>query len=579
MNTEFSELRQKLVKGDETAFRQLVDAHGGLVYQTALRRLKGDHALAQDASQNVFVELNRKAARLPDDTNLPAWLYRQVCYASGKQVRTEERRRLREAESSRTAPREIEDPGHLWNEIRLLIDSALVSLGENDRNLLLLRFWGGKSLREAGEAQGLSENAAQKRITRAFERLRTYLTRYGVTGSAAALSLALGNNASATAPAGFATTIETKAIATRAPSLLEALNPIDWFFGLKAKPVLATGISLLAISLGTTGFVAGRKAAQSHKSAVAWQDAVDQTAAAVRREETAPALMHAATAKNGEELSPPRRELTIRELVATAAEYLRNDSSDPEKSALAFVATRRIPLDKISEALAELNNYRGEKEVFENLGPIFAGLLAKSDVAAAMKYAEENFTGPVHGGALREIIREWAHREPKSVWSWYNEISDSGELPMQQTWWSSQANDIFSELAAHDPAAAFSELEKISLSQERGASSGITKAALGSAKRTEILDLLNQLPNERQKLRIARDLAGDWAHLNPTEAAAWAASLSFENPAAHLEVLGEVAEDWAIIDPHAAGKWLIANAPEPMRARVIEIVKQAFTRL
>jgi RNA polymerase sigma factor (sigma-70 family) len=579
MRPDFKKLQSRLAAADESAFRQLVDEHGGLVYQTALRRLNGDHALAQDAAQNVFVELNRKAGDLPNDTNLPAWLYRQTCFVTGKQVRTEERRRLREAAASESVPAEIEEPGHLWNEIKLLIDSAIGSLGENDRNLLLLRFWGGKSLREAGEAEGISENAAQKRITRAFDSLRTYLTRYGVTGSAATLTLAFGSNASAAVPAGYVDTIATAAMAAKAPSLLDALNPMDWFVGLKTKPVLATGISLLAISLGTTGFVAGRKAAQSHKSAVAWQHAVDQTAAAVQREESAPSVTNAVKAQIGNEFSPPRREPTIRELVAKAAEYFRNDSSGPENSALAFVATRGIPLEKISAAVAELNNYRGEKEVFENLGPIFAGLLAKSDVTAAIKYAEENFTGTVYGGALREIIREWAHREPKSVWSWYNEISDSGELPMQQTWWSSQANDIFSEMTAQDPAAAFAELKNISLSQKRGAYSGITKAALGSDKRSEILDLLNQLPNERQKLRIARDLAGDWAKLNPTEAADWAATLSFENPAAHLEVLGEVAEDWAITDPHAAGKWLIANAPEPMRAQITEIVKQAFTRL
>ena len=64
----------------EPAFRRLVEEHGGLVHQTALRRLNGDHAVAQDAAQTAFADLAQKAASLPDDTIVPAWLYRQTCF-------------------------------------------------------------------------------------------------------------------------------------------------------------------------------------------------------------------------------------------------------------------------------------------------------------------------------------------------------------------------------------------------------------------------------------------------------------------------------------------------------------------
>ena len=59
-----------------------------------------------------------------------------------------------------------------WQEIEPLLDNAMNSLGEADRAALLLRFFENKSLREVGVALGVSDDTAQKRVTRALERLR-----------------------------------------------------------------------------------------------------------------------------------------------------------------------------------------------------------------------------------------------------------------------------------------------------------------------------------------------------------------------------------------------------------------------
>ena len=51
---------------------------------------------------------------------------------------------------------------------------SLAKLGDADRDALVLRFFKNEDLRAVGTALGTSEDAAQKRVTRALEKLRAY---------------------------------------------------------------------------------------------------------------------------------------------------------------------------------------------------------------------------------------------------------------------------------------------------------------------------------------------------------------------------------------------------------------------
>ncbi len=99
-----------------------------------------------------------------------------------------------------------------------ILDEAINQLGAQDRAAILLRFFEQLDLRAVGEALGTSENAAQKRLTRALERLRTSLMRRGVTLSAAGLATALAGEAVTAAPIGMAIGISSAALASAAAS-------------------------------------------------------------------------------------------------------------------------------------------------------------------------------------------------------------------------------------------------------------------------------------------------------------------------------------------------------------------------
>jgi len=65
-------LDQFLADRDEQAFACLVQRHGPLVFGVC-RRVTGDHHLAEDAFQAVFVVLAAKAESIRPRSALPAW--------------------------------------------------------------------------------------------------------------------------------------------------------------------------------------------------------------------------------------------------------------------------------------------------------------------------------------------------------------------------------------------------------------------------------------------------------------------------------------------------------------------------
>ena len=91
-----------------------------------------------------------------------------------------------------------------WERVRPVLDQALADLSEEDRQAMLLRFFQNQGFQVVGASLGISDDAAQKRVGRALEKLRTNLARHGITTTAALLSTVLTTHAVEIAPSGLA---------------------------------------------------------------------------------------------------------------------------------------------------------------------------------------------------------------------------------------------------------------------------------------------------------------------------------------------------------------------------------------
>jgi RNA polymerase sigma factor (sigma-70 family) len=206
-------LRDYAERRSEAAFAELVRRHVDLVYSAAVRMVHDAH-LAEDVTQGVFVAFAQNARQLTERPVLAGWLHRTAQNIAANAVRTEVRRRVREQEAAAMNEIFATGPDAVWEQIASQLDAALGELGEADRDALLLRYFQRKSAHEIAQMLGISDEAAQKRVSRAVERLREFFAQRGVTVGASGLVAVITANAVQAAPVGLAITISSAAFAS-----------------------------------------------------------------------------------------------------------------------------------------------------------------------------------------------------------------------------------------------------------------------------------------------------------------------------------------------------------------------------
>ena len=159
-------------ESERDEFLDLVDSHGPAVF-AMLRRLCGNVHDAEDAFQDTAVRVWRSFSNRPRLRNPRAWLmtiaYRAFVDHRARRVPAEA---LVDVPDPRSDPPDVQ--AERSDECRRL-SAAMEGLPDTMRQILVLHYTGGLTIRQTAELLGVSEGTVKSRLNAALSRLRSIL--------------------------------------------------------------------------------------------------------------------------------------------------------------------------------------------------------------------------------------------------------------------------------------------------------------------------------------------------------------------------------------------------------------------
>jgi RNA polymerase sigma factor (sigma-70 family) len=509
----------------ESAFHALVVRYAPLVHMAA-KRTCGDDALAADASQLVFILLAQKAKSLTSRTSLAGWLHLSAILHA-KRLSAKRRSEFRKLQHLHSAMDPSTDSSNVdsWTELQPVLDAAIASLSEKDREAILLRFYRSLSVKEIAATLGIATDAAQKRLDRATERLREKLTRRGVTTSASLSAVMLAGYASEAKAATISTTIlSSKAIAA------SAAIPTGIFATLSAMKATTAIAPAVIILLSGTWMVSQRL----------------EIAELNRRSERLEASLASHSAESTNSISTVSAQSTKAsqatskiDAKALAAEFERTVSS---VGALRFREKYLSIIEGMSaEELGPLLKDLYAIGAINRDGAKLTGVIMPLMLRNHFPYAFEHFLPQLealHGTVVgdRNVIGDgfeiWAGENLAAADVWLEQQVTAGKLdskaldgsnPMRAT----LQSRLFSVLFRSDPTAAGARLAALP-EQERSALLPISYSTAKTLSPTQIVEMTRlirtHLPPKDQVSQIA-SLASRSGKSNMAEAAGFLDSI------------------------------------------------------
>jgi len=163
-----SPLVKALASGDSAAYAALYDRWARSLLRVARVMLKSDTD-AEDAVQDVFLQLARRRDLLSQVRDLDAYLFAILRHTAGRmaQTRRNEQQRLRQLLPAVPRDAEIALPDEL--------DTALDALPFEQREVIALKLDGNLTFAQIAEVLGIRPNTAASRYRYALAKLRQSL--------------------------------------------------------------------------------------------------------------------------------------------------------------------------------------------------------------------------------------------------------------------------------------------------------------------------------------------------------------------------------------------------------------------
>ena len=174
-------LIQRILAGDENAFASLVRKYQQQVHAFARRKI-GDFQIAEDITQETFLQVYQKLETLDDPMLFSQWIYtiaNRLCIAwfRKNRLQTEPLEEVcilgieREPYSRYVASEHAKVAAEAQRD---LVEKLLTKLKESDRKVITLHYFEEMTSSEISEFLGVSENTIKSRIRRARQHLKKY---------------------------------------------------------------------------------------------------------------------------------------------------------------------------------------------------------------------------------------------------------------------------------------------------------------------------------------------------------------------------------------------------------------------
>lgn len=166
------ELVAETLNGRDEAFERLVIRYERPVRAAALHVLKDRH-LACDVAQDAFLRAYRQLGTLQRPGAFGGWLLRIAHRCALDAMAKRRNERPLAAHEDLATPFESHN-GHLDEDKQMLL-AAVMRLPAGEREVVLLRYFGGHTVREVATIAGRSVGTITKQLSRAHERLRNMI--------------------------------------------------------------------------------------------------------------------------------------------------------------------------------------------------------------------------------------------------------------------------------------------------------------------------------------------------------------------------------------------------------------------
>ncbi|MCD6051957.1 MAG: hypothetical protein K0Q55_3375 [Verrucomicrobia bacterium] len=602
-------LRAFVEAGTETAFRELVRRHLGMVMGVAMRRM-GDRGLAEEVAQQVFTALAGKAGRINAKSNLGGWLYRATLLECSEMMRKEQnRKRKLDAFSDHSL---IEGEGQsVWREALPVLDEAIEALPTADRSMILLRFFERKSFQQIAATIGKSESAAQKQCERALEKLSALLKRKGVAVPATVLAAGLTAQVTEGVPAGLAVTISQSAMAgakafTAKTLILQTLEIMAQAKTKAVAVVLTVALVPLAIQWNQNNELQDELAALKNRltkvSEVQKDSAQREVARISRREGSRAAVKLAADRERAlvAANSPDAR---------TAAENWQRAlfEPDPVLRAQRIAALLGSLTPEMAASVAETFEEAKKSGIqFGEEYRLFLRAWGKLDGATAMDYAAKKAEGE-NTPEMLSTLAGWASASPQQARAWVEALEEGSTKEglvygLLDGWAMSDFASAAAYAESRPKSEARNEFRKLLL--QRALAVGGVAAAQQWVER-----IAGDEHNSVYKQKAFDEVIQTMLYRDPSAAAHWIAQnagQAFSSGSAVADTAAKLAQSapmetlnwmqnlpglsdtqradgavaamgqWVEKDPKAAGNWIAQNPQHPAYDRMAGQYAQAI---